>query len=424
MDTSRTIPQRAGRPPRRAVGTIVIGGGQAGLATSRLLTDAGEEHLVLEAGRVGHRWTTERWSSLRLITPNWMTGLPGYGYPGQDPDGFMTAPEVARLLEGYRDTFTPPILECTPVLSVEPLAEGFAVTSEGGAWRARDVVVATGATGVPDVPRAASVGLHPSVTQLHLRDYRGPDRLPEGAVLVVGASASGLAAAAELLRAGREVVLSVGRHTWLPRRLDGHDVWWWLRRAGWTAQTIAEVDDPTAARREPRLQLLGGRAHRGLAELVAAGATVVGRVRGADGHRVWLADDLEATLRGARESTSRLLALLAAAGADTRGCGYPEWDRPPAPEHLDLRGRGVSTVLWATGYRPSYPWLQVPVLGPDGHIRQRRGAAAHPGLWVVGARFQHRRDSVFLDGVGHGARDVVRGLRRRARGGRRPGLAA
>jgi putative flavoprotein involved in K+ transport len=396
--------------------TLVLGGGQAGLAVSRLLTERGVDHLVLERGTVAQSWTTQRWDSLRTITPNWMTELPGWTYRGPDPDGYMTAAEVAGYLRGYRCSFGAPVREGVEVLSVDRGPAGFRVTTTEGTWHARDVVIATGAAGRPHVPRAAAE-LPASVTQLPLRDYRRPDQLPAGGVLVVGASASGLAVADELAAAGRRVVVSVGSHVWLPRRLAGRDIWWWLRESGWVARTVDEIGDVDAARREPRVQLFARPgSDRGLAELTARGVELVGRFRGASGATLRFEDDLSVTLARARRRSAAILARVTrVAGVDVPAA--PEVSGTGAPTRLRLDRAGIRTVVWATGSRPHHPWLRLPVRDLSGHIAQYRGRTIEPGLYVVGTKFQHRRDATFLDGVRHDAADVVDHLVARPRAG-------
>jgi putative flavoprotein involved in K+ transport len=240
-------------------------------------------------------------------------------------------------------------------------------------------------------------------------------------VLVVGASASGLAVADELAAAGRRVVVTVGSHVWLPRELAGRDIWAWLRESGWLGRTVDDVADVDAARREPRIQLFARRgSDRGLAELTARGVELAGRVRAAAGATVAFADDLPATLAAAGLRSAGILRRIA------RPAGLAEL--PPAPEvhpaavvgpELRLDRAGIRTVLWATGHRPHYPWLQLPVLDAAGQVLQYRGRTFEPGLYVVGTKFQHRRDATFLDGVRHDAADVVEHLvaRRDSRSG-------
>ena len=400
----------------RRIDTLVIGGGQAGLAVSWHLGRRGVDHEVLERGTVAQSWAGERWDSLRMITPNWMSELPGWSYRGEDPDGFMTAAEVTAYLQDYRRSFGAPVQEGVEVLSVRSGSGGFQVRTTDGDRSARAVVIATGATGRPHLPQAAA-GLALSVAQLPLRDYRRPEQLRPGGVLVVGASASGLAVADELAAAGRRVVVSVGSHVWLPRQLAGRDIWWWLRESGWLGRTVDEVPDVDAARREPRIQLFGRPGpDGGLAGLSARGVGLVGRFRGASGTRVTVADDLPGTLDRARDRSAAILERV----ATLAGLGEPPQPPPvevsgDLPLELRLDREGIRTVLWATGHRPHHPWLRVPVLDPAGNIAQYRGRTLEPGLFVVGTKFQHRRDSTFLDGVRHDAAAVVGQLVDRSR---------
>src|SRR5215468_2069096 len=239
------------------VDTVVIGAGHAGLAVSRLLSAAGREHVVLERGRVGERWRSQRWDSLHLVTPSWMTRLPGYRYRGLDPDGYLSAAGFADLLDDYAASFAAPVLGSVTVRDVS-LADGqsmyrYVVTTNTGSWRARNVVVAAGPHGTPRIPAAVRGSGLRGVEVVPAQRYRNPTRLPAGGVLVVGASASGVQIADELARAGRSVVLAVGRHNRLPRRYRGMDIFWWLESTGRLARTVDQVRDLTAARHEPSL---------------------------------------------------------------------------------------------------------------------------------------------------------------------------
>lgn len=394
-------------------GTVVIGGGQAGLATSAELSAAGDDHVVLERGRTAERWQSARWDSLRLLTPNWMSRLPSHQYGGPDPDGYMTTAEVTAYLRGYAALVCAPVVEHAPVHRVLPGGRGYVVESGAGTWTAERVVVATGAADVPNRPSVPR-GLRSDLVEVDAAAYRNPAQLPDGAVLVVGASASGVQIADELRAAGREVVLSAGRHTRLPRTYRGRDVLAWLEAAGVLDQTVDDVPDVDAARRQPSLQLIGRPDRRtcDLATVAAAGVVVTGRLLAIDGLRAHFAADLPRTTASAQAWMHRQLDVvdrhIAVSGADA---GDP--DRPPTVQLppgvgvLDLRLAGLRTVVWATGYGRRYPWLHVPVIGTDGDIAQRRGVTPSPGLYVVGMRFQHRRSSAFLDGVRHDARDVV-----------------
>ena len=394
-----------------ATHTLVIGAGQAGLAVSRCLTEASVDHVVLERGRVADRWLGQTWESLRLLTPNWASRLPGWSYEGPDPDGFMTAPEFAGYLSGYARSFDAPVEEHCDVRSLRRVEGGFAVETTKGRFRAANVVMATGWCDRPHVPRLAD-RLPSAVMQLTANDYRCPDDLPAGRVLVVGGSATGVQLADELARAGREVVLAVAGHSRVPRRYRGMDIWWWLDQTGTFAVTIDEVADPARARAEGALQLIGRDDHRDvdLPALQRLGVHLAGRLVGADGNRVHFAPDLRASTAAADERLTRLLVRID--DHITRSGLDAEVLRPPTPTavrpdgrltRLDLRREGVGAVLWATGYRRPYPWLQVPVLDGAGEIRHRRGVTPVEGLYVMGQRFQYRRDSNFIDGVRHDA---------------------
>jgi putative flavoprotein involved in K+ transport len=399
--------------------TVVIGAGHAGLAVSHRLTEAGRDHVVLDRGRVAERWRSERWDSLHLLTPNWMTRLPGWHYAGPDSEGYMTAEGLIGYLERYAASFAAPVHDGTTVLEVTAAQPGFRVVTDQGTWRCRHVVVATGPWGRPRIPDQVD----PTGADLHLvtaSRYRNPDTLPGGGVLVVGASSSGVQIADELARAGRDVVLATGRHTRMPRRYRGMDIFWWLERTGRLARTIDEVKDPVEARHEPSMQLVGRNEPElhtrdlDLASLSARGVRVTGRLHELGSRAARFRDDLAASVADADRRMHRFLDAVDRY-VETSGLAREVWaparPRPFTPQHvpsrLDLRAEGIHTVLFATGYRPHHPWLRLPVTEPDGSIRQHRGVTSVPGLYVVGQRFQHRRDSGFIDGARHDAEHVV-----------------
>src|SRR6476469_3863791 len=398
------------------IDTLVIGAGHAGLAVSRLLTEAGREHVVLDRGRVAERWRSERWDSLHLLSPRWMTRLPGWRYRGPDQDGFMPVSELVDHLEGYAAASGAPLVLGDEVHRVWLHRGRYLVETSGQSWQAQHVVIATGATGRPHVP-ATMDRLDPDIRMMSTAEYRNPEQLPAGGVLVVGASASGSQVADELARAGRRVVLAVGGHNRLPRRYRGMDGFWGLEQTGRLARTNGRG---AAGRREPSLQLVG-RARsdpRGgdldLATLQAAGVELVGRLDHVEGRQAGFRRDLEETTSRADERMSHFLddvdRYIDAAGL------APEVEpalRPErvavrrSPARLDLRAACIGTVLLATGFRPNHPWLRIPVVGSDGAIQQHRGGTPAPGLYVFEQKFEHRRDSTFIDGVRFGARDVV-----------------
>ena len=230
----------------RRVETLVIGGGQAGLALSRHLTDLDRDHLVLERGRIAERWRSERWDSFRLLTPNWATRLPGLDQTGADPDGFMRGSELVRQLEAYAASFSAPVEEQVEVRAVRPDARGWRAITDGGTIEARNVVLATGHHGHPRLPPVVAE-LPPVIHQLHSRNYRNPGQLPDGGVLVVGAGPSGQQIAKELAGSGRRVVLAVGRHTGVPRAYRGLDAFRWMELLGMLTESVESQPDPQGA---------------------------------------------------------------------------------------------------------------------------------------------------------------------------------
>lgn len=401
--------------------TVVIGGGQAGLAMSRCLTERKIDHVVLERGRLGERWRSERWSSLRLLTPNWQSRLPHWHYRGKNPDGYMTVPEYLSYLEAFARSFDAPLRTGTTVRSVERLGEKrFRVATDRGVWIAGNVVIATGFCDQPRLPELRS-GLAEEILQLVPTAYRDPSQIPEGGVLIVGASATGAQLAEELAAAGRRVTLSVGRHVRLPRRYRGRDILWWIEMMG----GFLAAADPAVERSSPPPQLVGGAEPRDLdlGVLQDRGIRLVGRTVSADGHVVAFADDLAKTVHAAdvalEQTLDKIDAFARVMGLEEK-VARPEKMRRvrprPAPTEIDLGEEGIRSVIWATGYRRSYPWLKVPVLDGQGEIRHEGGITSEAGLYVLGMRFQRRKNSNFIDGVGNDAEEICRHLAARARG--------
>ncbi|HEX7709107.1 MAG TPA: NAD(P)/FAD-dependent oxidoreductase [Thermoanaerobaculia bacterium] len=403
----------------KRIHTLIIGGGQAGLAMSRCLSYRGIDHVVLERGQVAQRWS-ERWNSLRLLSPNWMTRLPGWRYQGSKRDGFMTRDEVIRYLEAYARSFDAPVQEQTTVLQVDRWLETWRVVTDRETWLADNVVIATGHCQTSSIPRLAS-GLSSDVFQIGTGDYREPNQLPEGGVLVVGASASGVQLAAELRRTGRDVVLAVGRHTRLPRRYRGRDILYWLDRLGALERPLSDMPDAGSASREASLQLVGSDSGENvdLATLRSEGIQLAGHLNGLDGSQAWFADDLHQRVA---EADERLLGVLnridrhIAAHSMESQVGRQEavaLTQPGEPPvQLDLREKGIRSVLWATGYKRDYSWLHAPVLDARGEIRQQRGETIAPGLFVLGLQFMIRRNSSFIDGVGRDAEEIAEAIHR------------
>jgi putative flavoprotein involved in K+ transport len=396
----------------RRIPVVIVGGGQAGLAVSQRLTGAGVEHVVLERGQVAERWRSRGWASLRMLTPNWMNELPGWPVPNADPDGFLPARAFGDLLGRYAASFGAPVAERVRVRSVTRRDGRYQVLTDAGSWDAGAVVVATGACATPAVPELAA-GLDRRVLQLTAEGYRGPADVPAGTVLVVGASATGVQLADELAAAGRDVVLSVGRHTRVPRRYRGRDIMWWLDAMGSFERTSGPREHA------PSLQLVGSRWRAvDLPALLDRGVHPVGRLVAADGRAFTFADDLAQTSAAADARLLRLLDRIdrfaAQAGLHGR-VGRPERRTgslarlsPTAP--AEFRGRRIRSVVWATGYRRDYPWLHVPVLDGRGEIVHERGRTAAPGLLVAGLGPYARHVPSFVRSAGAEAELVVHHL--------------
>jgi putative flavoprotein involved in K+ transport len=402
---------------------VVIGAGPAGLAMSRCLTERAIDHVVLERAEVANSWRTERWDSLRLLTPNWMTRLPGHHYAGDDPDGYLTAPEVVDFLDAYARRSAAPVLTAAPVERVATADDAsFVVTTGRGPWTCRAVVIATGACSTPKIP--TGVGDLPGhLRQLSPIHYRRPEDIPDGRVLVVGASASGLQLSEELAFAGRQVTLAVGAHTRLPRTYRGLDIHRWMDAIGLLDMRYDEVADIGKARRLPSLQLVGSPERRtlDLNALTAIGVEVVGRLVGTSDKRAQFSGSLANLCADADLKMSRLLDQvddLADAG------GLPRQERPaptvvPEPRTV-IPLSAYSSVIWATGFRPHFPFLDPRLLDRRGAIVHEGGVMTQPGMYLLGQPFLRRRKSSFLDGVGPDAVDLSDHLARHLSGGRRP----
>jgi putative flavoprotein involved in K+ transport len=399
----------------RAVTAIVIGAGHAGLAMSRCLTDRAIDHVVLERGEVAHSWRTERWDSLRLLTPNWQSRLPGFAYQGDDPDGYRTVPEVVGFLAAYAKAIAAPVHTRTTVTSVRGSDDGYRVRTDQGDWHCRALVIASGACNVATVPAFAHL-VPPSIVTLTAQQYRNPGQLSDGGVLVVGASASGTQIAAEVQRSGRPVTLSVGEHIRAPRMYRGKDLQWWMEQAGVHDERYDQVDDINRARRVPSLQLAGtpDRSTLDLNALTDIGVKLVGRIAGIANGKAQFAGSLRNMCALSDLKMGRLLDLFddwaRANGRDAHV--EPPYRLPPTrveaapPLGLDLRSGAIKAIIWATGYRPDYSWLELPVLDRKGLIRHDGGVAEAPGLYLMGMQFLRRRKSALIDGAGDDAREL------------------
>ena len=404
----------------KTITTVIIGAGQSGLAISHHLASRSIDHVVLERGEVAHSWRTERWDSLRLLTPNWQSRLPGFRYTGPEPDGYMGMDEVVSFLASYAGITSAPVETKTTVMSVDPIEDGYRVTTDRGVWRCRSVVVASGACNIASVPDFAN-DLPSDVAQVTPMQYRNPEQLAEGGVLIVGASATGVQLAREIQSSGRQVTLSVGEHVRAPRTYRGRDIKWWMDVTGILDMLYTEVDDIKRARGVPSLQLAGSpeRATLDVNALTNMGVAVTGRVAGLRDDTLQFSGSLGNVCALADLKMNRLLDAIDD-WADLNGisstlppAGRPEPTRLPDAPRLDMKlsGGEVRTVIWATGYRPDHSWLNVPIFDRKGRIVHEGGVTGAPGLYVMGLPFLRRRKSTLIDGAADDARALADHMR-------------
>jgi putative flavoprotein involved in K+ transport len=381
---------------------------------SRCLQELSIDHVLLERGEVAHTWRTERWDSLRLLTPNWQSRLPGFGYDGRDPDSYRTLPEVIDFIAGYAKAISAPVRTHTTVTSVREAGPGYLVSTDRGDWRCRTIVLASGACNMARVPVFAD-RVPPSVATLTAQSYRNPDQLEDGGVLVVGASSSGTQIANELQRSGRQVTLAVGEHIRAPRVYRGKDLEWWMDAAGVLDERYDEIDDISRARRVPSLQLAGtpDRSTLDLNALTDIGVRLVGRLAGiTEDGKAQFAGSLRNMCALSDLKMGRLLDLLdewASANGidDTPPHRLPPTRVPEAPPlGLDLADGAIRTIIWASGYRPDYSWLELPVFDRKGMVEHDGGVVRSPGVYLMGMQFLRRRKSALIDGAGDDARDL------------------
>ena len=414
---------RAGtRPARRVHDALVIGAGQGGLAVSSFLARAGIEHVVLERSSIASSWREHRWDSFCTVTPNWSIRLPGAKYAGDDPDGFLARDELVRHFEGWARSFGAPVRCGIEAQLLRPAGGGFEVATSEGAFRARNVVVATSTYQHPHVP-AVSARLPARLAQLTPHDYKHPGMLPPGAVLVAGSGQTGCQIAEELHEAGREVLLCVGRAGRLPRRYRGRDCLEWQRDMGYLDRTPEMLESPAARfRGDPHLTGRNGGYTLSLHDFHRRGIRLLGRLVGCEGERASLDAGLHAELRFADGFCERIVEQFERHIAE-RGIDAPEptaaelaggpphsGELPDIVREVDLAAANVAAVVWATGYRYDFSWVEAPVLDPAGYPRAPGGVSACPGLYFVGLNWMTWRKSGILYGVGDDARNVAEHL--------------
>ena len=392
------------------VETLIIGGGQAGLAMSHMLRRRGCPHLIVERGRIGERWRSERWHGLRFQFPNWSVRLPNFPFSHSDPEGFATSDEIVEYLEAYASLIRPPIRCGVAVTGLRRDENGkhFVTRTSAGFITAKNVVIATGPYQRPVIPNLLSD--EADLFQVHASAYRKPEQLPAGAVLIVGSGASGAQIAEELMRAGRHAYLSIGRHKRMPRRYRGRDLMWWLSEMG-LDQTPIEQRGPDAT-----LPLITG-AYGGhtidFREFAWKGITLLGRLVAARDGVLHFAGDLAESLGYGDAAYNRFLDDVDAYIERTK-LKAPEDSKarttlpnPPSVaeplRQLDKRSIGLSSVIWATGYTFDFSWINLPILNARGEPRHERGVASVPGIYFLGLPWLSKMNSSFLSGVGEDA---------------------
>ena len=389
----------------------IIGAGQAGLATSWYLTQAGIDHAVLDSGRVGETWRTRRWDSFCLVTPNWTVKLPGAPYAGRDPDGFMRGSELVDHFERWARGFGSPVREGCAVTALDAGASGFELETTRGRLQARTVVVASGGyqrAFIPPGTRDFPVG----VTQLLAEEYRNPAALPPGGVLIVGSGQTGCQLAEELHEDGRKVILACGRCLWAPRRMGGHDLVWWILESGFWDRTLADLPSPAARLLgNPQASGHGGGHDLHYRTLQAMGVELVDRYRGAGEGKAYFGADLAGTVR-AGDGLSLIFKGWVDRLCEKRGLAFP-WEMPAPMQidsrtEIDLAQEGIGTVIWTAGFRPDYGWVHLPVFDEMGFPLQVDGRSEVKGLYFMGVHFQRKARSAVLYGVGEDAEIVAR----------------
>jgi putative flavoprotein involved in K+ transport len=402
------------------VPVVVVGGGQAGLSVSWYLGSEGVDHVVLEAAELVHNWADTRWDNFTLVTPNWHCKLPGYSYTGDDPDGFMTRDQVVDWLAEWLETFDPPVRTRTRATALKhSAAGGFEITlstpSGVETITCDEVVVATGGYPIPVVPPFAS-SLDPSVVQIHSEEYRNADQLPDGAVLVVGTGQSGAQIAEDLHLEGRKVHLAVGGAPRVARTYRGRDCMTWLSDMGIYDIGVADYPGGRAAQEKTNHYVTGRDGGRDidLRQFATEGMALYGAL--ADGHGSELV--FEPTLQKSLDKADLVYNSICAdidryiekEGIDAPPPARyePVWTPDREPTSLDLAAAGITSIVWAIGYRPDYRWIEASAFDGGGRPMQTRGITAVPGLSFIGLPWMHTWGSGRFLGIDADAAHVAK----------------
>ena len=395
----------------RQLDTVIVGGGQAGLAMSYCLQREGREHLVLErAPAVANAWRNQRWDSFTLVTPNFQVRMPGAEYQGKEPYGFMPLAEVVEYFDDYTERFGLPVHCGVEVFSVEKTREGYLVRTSEGHYQAENVVVATGLFQAPKIPKFGAA-ISSGILQMHSMEYRKPSSIPDGAVLVVGTGQSGAQIAEELYQSGTKVYLSVGSAGRVPRRYRGRDINDWFTRMGMFDTKVEELKTPQD-KFAPHPQISGknGGESLNLHQFARDGVVLLGHVRDVRDGKLILASDLVETLAKVDQFETEALKKIDAyialrdlrSPVETIQQLHDGYEQEQITE-LDLKSSGISTVIWATGYSFDFSLVKLPVFDADGYPIQKRGVTEYEGLYFLGMPWLHNRRSGILFGVGDDA---------------------
>jgi putative flavoprotein involved in K+ transport len=385
------------------IDTVIIGGGHAGLTMSYSLSQLGREHVILERGRVGERWRSERWDSFCFQFPNWTIELPGYKYQCEDPDAFAPSREVVRFLDGYADFLKAPVRCRVEVALLEPAADScrYLLTTNNGAIEAANVVIATGPYQLPVIP-AMSAHVPNNIFHVHSTAYRNSSQLPPGSVLVVGSGTSGCQIADDLNQSGRQVYLSVGRHSRRPRKYRGKDYAYWVEALGTTEQIVDTVPEQLRKGSEILLTGANGGYDVNLHAMAGHGIALLGHLQGINGSELILADNLTQNLARGDESLENFKQAVDDY-ITKNGLEFPSEREPavkskvPSPvSRLHLEDAGMSAIIWATGFRCNFDWVKLPIFDDGGQPLHRRGVTQSPGIYFLGLRWLYKRKSAFL----------------------------
>lgn len=401
---------------------VIVGAGQAGLSASACLTQLGVDHVVLEKDSIGASWRNKRWDSFCLVTPNWTVRLPGQRYEGTDPDGFMSGQAFVYFLVQYAEKAAVPLRNSVEAKQATPTDRGWELTTSAGTINCRALIVATSNYQTPALPPFAS-RLPSSIQSMSAGEYRSAEQLPPGRVLVVGSAQSGGQIVEDLQIAGRDVILSVSRAGRVPRRYRGRDAIDWQNRLGLLDRPATALNDPRKRfGGEPHMTGRGGGHTVSLQNFHAEGVRLVGRIQDINGTALNLAPGLRENIRRADQFSENFCrdvdthieqtGLAAPAGdVEPKHAPATALERYAEPDHLDLAAEGISSVIWATGFRFDYSWIHANIFDDFGYPVTRRGETAAPGLYFLGLNYLHSRKSGIIYGVGEDAEHVAARIR-------------